>query len=52
MKLGLAIAVWLVMGFVLAKGLLMAINGQPWLLLVGIAVFALMVAKIGCLTHD
>jgi hypothetical protein len=52
MKLGLAIAVWILMGAVLAKGLLMALHGQPWLLLLGIAGFVLLVAKIGCLSHD
>ena len=48
----LAFLVWIAMGAVLAKGLLMAIDGKVWLLAVGFLGFALLVAKIGCLSHD
>ena len=40
------------MGAILSKGLLMAIDGKFWLLGVGILGFVLLVAKIGCLSHD
>jgi hypothetical protein len=52
MKLFLAFLVWGAMGAVLVKGLLMAVAGSFWLLIVGLLVFAAMVAKIGCLSHD
>jgi hypothetical protein len=52
MKLLGAFVVWIVMGTILAKGLLGAIHGSFWLLAVGILGFILLVAKIGCLSHD
>ncbi len=52
MKLLLAFLVWIAMGAVLAKGLLMAIDGKAWLLGVGIIGFVALVGKIGCLSHD
>jgi hypothetical protein len=52
MKLTLAFAVWIGMGAILAKGLLMAIGGSFWLLGLGLLGFVLLVAKIGCLSHD
>ena len=52
MKLLLAFLVWMTMGAVLVKGLLMAIDGRIWLLAVGVLGFVFLVAKIGCLSHD
>jgi len=52
MKLFLAFAVWIGMGAVLVKGLLMAVNGSMWLLAVGVLGFIVLVGKIGCLSHD
>ncbi len=52
MKLFLAFAVWIGMGAVLVKGLLMAVNGKPLLLTLSTLAFIALVAKIGCLTHD
>jgi hypothetical protein len=52
MKLLLAFLVWLVMGGVLVKGLIMAVNGSVWLLIVGVVAFIVLVGKIGCLSHD
>ena len=40
------------MGAVLVKGLLMAVNGSVWLLIVGLVGFIVLVGKIGCLSHD
>lgn len=51
MKLVFAIAVWLIMGAILGTGLLLAVNGSPWLLLIGALGFVFMVGKIGCATH-
>lgn len=52
MKLLLAFLVWIAMGAVLVKGLLMAVNGSMWLLVVGLVGFIVLVGKIGCLSHD
>jgi hypothetical protein len=52
MKLFLAFAVWIVMGAIIAKGILSAIHGSYWLLIVAVIGFAALVGKIGCLTHD
>ena len=52
MKLFLAFLVWIAMGAILVKGLLMAVHGSPWLLFAGIIGFVVLVGKIGCLSHD
>ena len=52
MKLLLAFLVWIAMGAVLVKGLVMAIDGKAWLLAVGLLGFVFLVGKIGCLSHD
>ena len=52
MKLILAFVVWFGMAAVLVTGLLMAMKGNLWILGLGLLGFILMVAKIGCLSHD
>jgi len=52
MKLTLAFVVWIGMGAILVKGLLGAIHGSFGLLALGLLGFILLVAKIGCLSHD
>jgi hypothetical protein len=52
MKLLLAFLVWIAMGAVLVKGLLMDVDGTLWLLVVGLLGFVVLVGKIGCLSHD
>jgi hypothetical protein len=51
MKFLLAILVWLIMGAVIATGILMAFKGTVWLLVLALLAFIIMVAKIGCLSH-
>jgi hypothetical protein len=51
MKFLLAMLVWLIMGAVIAAGILMAIKGSIWLLIISLLAFIVMVAKIGCLSH-
>jgi hypothetical protein len=41
----------LVMGFILVWGVVLAAHGTPWLLLVGVVLFLLAFARIGCLGH-
>ena len=50
MKLFYAIAVWLGVGAVLALGILLAVKGHPWLLILGVIGFVAAVGKIGCLS--
>lgn len=49
MKFLLAMLVWLIMGAFIAAGIVMAVKGSVWLLLLSVAAFIVMVAKIGCL---
>ncbi len=51
MKLLCAFAVWIAMGVVLGTGILMAVQGSPWLLIAGFIGFVIAVGKIGCLAH-
>ena len=50
MKLLYAIGVWVGMGAVLALGILMAVKGNPLLLIFGIVGSVAAVGKIGCLS--
>lgn len=46
-----AVLVWLVIGAVLAAGIVMAVKGSAWLLIVGLVAFILAFAKVGCASH-
>jgi len=52
MKLFLAFVVWGAMGAALVKGMIMAVDGKPLLLGLGVLGFVLLCAKFGCLSHD
>lgn len=49
MKFLLAILVWLIMGVFIGAGIIMAVKGSVWLLILSVLVFIVLVAKIGCL---
>ena len=49
MKFLAAIAVYLLIGLVLGWGILLAMKGSLWFLLVGLLVYILAFAKLGCL---
>ena len=51
MKLIYAFAVWLIMGALIGSGLLLAVNGTPWLLLASMLGFIIAVGRIGCMSH-
>ena len=40
---------WVVIGIILGVGILLAVKGSLWLLILGFLGFVLAVAKIGCL---
>jgi len=49
MKFALGIVAYLVIGLVLGLGMLQAVKGQPWLLIIGFLAYAIAFGKIGCL---
>jgi len=51
MKLFYALVVWIAMGAVIGAGILLAVKGNPWLLVAGLIGFVVAVGKIGCAVH-
>ena len=49
MKFMLAIITYLVIGLVLSWGILQAVKGEPWLLIIGFLAYVLAFARLGCL---
>ena len=49
MKFFLAVLAYVVIGLVLGCGLVMAVKGSPWLLVVGFLAYVVAFGKIGCL---
>ena len=49
MKFFLAIVAYLVISVFLGWGILLAVRGNPWLLIISFLVYAVAFAKIGCL---
>ena len=51
MKFLMSIVVYLLIGTVLALGILLMMHGKPWLLIGSFVAYVLALAKIGCLSH-
>ncbi len=49
MKFLLIIVVYLAISFVLGWGILLAVKGNPWLLIIGTLLYLISFAKMGCL---
>ena len=49
MKFVLAILAYLAVAVMLGWGILLAVRGEPWLLLAGFLAYAVAFAKLGCL---
>ena len=49
MKLILAVLVYLLMGAVLATGIVLAVKGTLWVLIISLLLFAVVFGKVGCL---
>jgi len=49
MKLLLAVLAYIVISGILGLGILHAVKGNPWLLIVSFLAYAIAFAKIGCL---
>ena len=52
MKLLMAIIAYVVVGLVLGWGMLLAVKGEPWLLIAGLLGYAIAFAKLGCLPRQ
>jgi hypothetical protein len=51
MKFLFIIFLWAVMAAILAAGIVMAVNGSFWLLIIGVACFTIALTRVGILTH-
>ena len=51
MNIFLVILVWLIMGAILVTGVVLAVKGIFWLLIIGLAGFVLAVVKYGIFSH-
>ena len=51
MNIFLVILVWLIMGAILVTGVVLAVKGIFWLLIIGLIGFVLAVVKYGILSH-
>ena len=49
MKFLWAIIAYLIISLLLSWGILLAVRGEPWLLIVGFLTYAVAFAKLGCL---
>jgi F0F1-type ATP synthase assembly protein I len=49
MKLLMASLAYVMIGVLLGWGILLAVKGQPWMLIVGFLAYAVAFAKLGCL---
>ena len=49
MKFLLSVLAYLVIGAILGWGILLAVHGNPWLLIISFLAYVLAFAKIGCL---
>jgi hypothetical protein len=52
MKFLAAMIVWLAMGAFISTGIVYAVHGKPFLLIIGLLGFVFAVGKIGCATHS
>ena len=52
MKLLMAIIAYVVVGLVLGWGMLLAVKGEPWLLIAGLLGYGIAFAKLGCLPRQ
>ena len=51
MKLALAALVYSLIALILSVGILLLINGKPWLLIVALVAYVVAFARIGCLSE-
>jgi len=51
MKFLWSVFVYLLMGVILAWGILLMMHGKPWLLIAATLAYILALAKLGCLSH-
>jgi hypothetical protein len=47
----MSIVVWLIMAAIIGMGVVLAVKGSLWLLVISVVAFFGMMAKYGCATH-
>ena len=47
----LAVLAWLIIGAILVVGIVMAVKGSAWFMIVGLLAFLFAFSKWGCTTH-
>jgi hypothetical protein len=47
-----ALIVWFAMLAVISAGIVLAVAGKPWLLILSLVAFVVAVGKIGCAVHS
>jgi membrane protein implicated in regulation of membrane protease activity len=51
MKLFYACLIYVLMGAILAAGVILTVKGSPWLLIISFLAYVVIFAKVGCLHH-
>jgi hypothetical protein len=51
MKLALAVLVYLIIASILGAGILIAVAGNPWFLVIAFIAFVVAFGKLGCMPH-
>jgi Trk-type K+ transport system membrane component len=51
MKLALAVFVYLLIGLILSWGIMLLLEGKPWLFVAALLAYVFAFGKIGCQTH-
>ena len=51
MKLAAAILVYALIGLVLSWGILLLLDGKPWVFIVAFLAYVVAFGKIGCMSH-
>lgn len=51
MKFFLASVVWVIFALAIGIGMVLAVKGSVWLLIISVLAFIIIVGKIGCATH-
>jgi hypothetical protein len=51
MKLFYACLIYVVMGAILAAGIVLTVKGSPWFLIISFLAYVVTFSKVGCLHH-
>jgi hypothetical protein len=51
MKLAMAVLVYVLIGLILSGGILLLLDGKPWLFVIAFLAYVIAFGKIGCTSH-